>query len=652
MKRLWLFLFLALAVNAHATLTFINAQGYTSTSGTYVVGTEANGVLFAWAGDLGTPPTGMTWNGHAMTQIYQQVYSNSNWFGMTLYEYPLGTALGTSGTLTITGGGDTFTQVQAAEWGGESQTLESNIVASTAKQAPMVSGTITIGNSTSMLGAFISGYLQNINAFDGSPYFNSLTQGLFNNGNSLRQYFYYGGPLIGGNQQISSEWAGSTPATIYGCTILVELHAAGAPVSTATATPTDTPTSTITVSPTITRTFTASPTPWETPTPAATVGFCATLTPSTPFPNAFIQNPVAVLTASGSGYEQGFVGEPCVFLLPDGVTWAMTYSCNAFGDGPAGSNHKVIGESTGPSPVGPWTNFSPVTWTAAPVLGTYAGVNWGGGVGDFGQNTVHTSGSTYIMESGALYATCTDGLHWVFQGTYINSLIYTPQCVDPTSAQVSSGGSIMPYNGGYAQMMEVDAGGCTSPITDMAYQPYVLWLWTNLTNDTTDSGWSIATLVPQASISPLTDLYAGGRAFRYDAATQTYHGWPHIAYPDLSDIYHTSSYDLHNWYTDPVPVVTPQAAMFGLSNCNQAADTCGPIDYRGNLYLIYDGTDNANHGGAIGYSEFHGTFAEYASCSLPAPTPTPTPQTLQGSPYELNFINDFSQPQYIFRSSQ
>jgi hypothetical protein len=62
--------------------------------------------------------------------------------------------------------------------------------------------------------------------------------------------------------------------------------------------------------------------------------------------------------------------------------------------------------------------------------------------------------------------------------------------------------------------------------------------------------------------------------------------------------------------------------MFGLLACDQAADT-SIIEANNNLYLFYDGTDNYNSAGRIGYSKYNGTLTQYDQCYIPHITPTP-----------------------------
>jgi hypothetical protein len=153
-------------------------------------------------------------------------------------------------------------------------------------------------------------------------------------------------------------------------------------------------------------------------------------------------------------------------------------------------------------------------------------------------------------------------------------------------------------------------GGCPT----IGGIPYIMWL---IVSDDGANTFHIASPAPLTgmSTSPGSQvLYAGGRSTVKIGAH--WHSWPHINYP--SCIYHSQSDDLYNWKTDPVPVVIFSPTMFGLTRCNQAADT-SIIEYKGNTYLFYDGTDNVNGAARIGYSKFNGTFAQYDTLRTQAP---------------------------------
>ena len=55
-----------------------------------------------------------------------------------------------------------------------------------------------------------------------------------------------------------------------------------------------------------------------------------------------------------------------------------------------------------------------------------------------------------------------------------------------------------------------------------------------------------------------------------------------------------------------------------------AAEIASMFSDGGNVYVYYDGTDNAHSTGAIGYLEFHGSIDALATCQIPTPTLTPT----------------------------
>jgi hypothetical protein len=63
--------------------------------------------------------------------------------------------------------------------------------------------------------------------------------------------------------------------------------------------------------------------------------------------------------------------------------------------------------------------------------------------------------------------------------------------------------------------------------------------------------------------------------------------------------------------------------IWGLTQCDQAADA-SIIEYNGNSYLFYSHDDNTNLQGALGYSMFHGTLAQYDNGEIPTYTFTPT----------------------------
>jgi len=116
-----------------------------------------------------------------------------------------------------------------------------------------------------------------------------------------------------------------------------------------------------------------------------------------------------------------------------------------------------------------------------------------------------------------------------------------------------------------------------------------------------------------------TSLYAGGRATVL--INGHWHTWTHAGFP--SSLYHGESYDKYNWKTDPNAIATPYLNQFGLIACDQSADA-SLLEANGNLYLFYDGTDNTHGTGAIRYSKYTGSLADYDNCLIVTPTFTPT----------------------------
>ena len=161
---------------------------------------------------------------------------------------------------------------------------------------------------------------------------------------------------------------------------------------------------------------------------------------------------------------------------------------------------------------------------------------------------------------------------------------------------------------------------------------YVLWLGKGI-NGGADS-FKLASSAPLYGTAGqgVNQIFAGGRATI--KIGNDYHTWTHIGYP--STIYHAQSSDLYNWTSDPTPVVAYTSTMFGLTDCNQAADT-SVIEYNGSIYLFYDGADNSNFGGAIGYSKYPYSLSNYSECYpnlfTPTATPTITPTLFVPTPY-------------------
>jgi hypothetical protein len=136
---------------------------------------------------------------------------------------------------------------------------------------------------------------------------------------------------------------------------------------------------------------------------------------------------------------------------------------------------------------------------------------------------------------------------------------------------------------------------------------YRLWLFKSA-----DRG---RTFQPEAG--PLTSMSPGGpnNIFCSPRALvkvgKTFHCWYHVNVP--SSIFHAASPDLVNWTPDLAPTLSSSPNMFGLADCNQAADPC-LAEADGKTILYYDGTDNANAKASIGLAVFNGTPEDYAAC--------------------------------------
>ena len=360
-----------------------------------------------------------------------------------------------------------------------------------------------------------------------------------------------------------------------------------------------------------------------TPTPAASIAVC-----SNPFPDVFVQQLTPVLIPVAT-YEAGCVVEPNVIFCNADNLYHMTYSANAFA---LNTQEESICIATASNIRGPWTRYA-----GNPVIGN-------GGLGILDRCAMSYQlhiGSEYRIyfrnedNDNVDYATSTDGLHYNYVGTALDRC-QLPVNLCPYCAPIDGMGIIPAGGSTYYATAEIQSntGECPGKVA------YFLWLFKSNDNAQTFQSVSSDELL-SLSPNPGGTLYAGGRSTV--AVNTHWHTWTHIGYP--TSIYHGVTYDHYNWYTEPVPVVTPWVTMFGLTACNQAADT-SVIEVSGKTYLFFDGTDNTTPAGRIGYAVYNGTLAQYDACMNPLPTPTP---------YEKIYFNGeviFSKtPEIIFNNS-
>jgi hypothetical protein len=358
-----------------------------------------------------------------------------------------------------------------------------------------------------------------------------------------------------------------------------------------------------------------------TPTPGVPPMIC-----NTPWQvNSFVQNqtPVLVPTTTFEGGSAGSVVEPNVIVGPDGLLH-MTYTGNAF--------YLNGGVET----ICLATSSDGINWTR------YGSIIGGGALGEpnaCGQSSQLHIGSEYrIYFSDELhkmvyYATSVDGYNYTLVGYPLNPVFqisyFQPPCTG--SGGESDGiGIFLGSDGKYHGIAEIIANQCPGPYN----YPYALWLMDDTSGNATQfypaSQETLVGLVMyNGSYIPLTSgrITQGGRAtMEYNGIYYTFYGLGMN-----TNLYMAESNDLFNWYVfDVNPLVSWTQHMFGLNDNNQAVDA-SICEYNGQTYLFYDGTDNANGpygvypGGAIGYSVYNGTFAQFASCGILTPTPTGTP---------------------------
>ena len=398
--------------------------------------------------------------------------------------------------------------------------------------------------------------------------------------------------------------------------------------STPTFTPTippNTPTFTFTPTPNVEQTATAAAiqtltATWNTPTSNYTACVGTPRPTQTPgFPAVFTEQPTPMLVATTTD-EGGFVGEPGML---DAGTWRgltasdryiMPYSADAF----LHNGYEHINYATARYPWGPWTR-----------RGTVVGNGYGGVAGNARMPSIIHVGSEYriyfqyLLTGGVDYMTSpdTDGYTWTLHGYPAD----TEACAAALTAQFCPGGmnvdGLYPFqdgSGNWWGIPEIQNNG-TCPFSAPGY---ILWLFKGNSDASVFQPWSA---VPLTGMSPLplttSFLYAGGRA-TIRAASGHYYSWTHDGGPTYLYCSENGG-DLFNWYTPNLHVIDPAAYDWGLAHVEQAADAC-IMPYEGNLFLIYDRTDNADGFGAIGYAEFHGSIDAFDSCLIPTPTITPT----------------------------
>jgi hypothetical protein len=275
----------------------------------------------------------------------------------------------------------------------------------------------------------------------------------------------------------------------------------------------------------------------------------------------------------------------------------MTYSADAFYI----AQGETIALATSPDLIH-WTRYG-----TSPIIGEgYGGV-------------AHPAGQSFQLHIGkewriyfsdetnknVYYCTSSDGYHYKFIATPVLTINqFDPPC---TNDQIDGMG-IVSDGKAYWGLAELEAGNCPD------ISAYELWLakdtGSNAVSFTSASGSALDSLIPAGF--GIGTIFAGGRSTV--KIGNHYHTWEHVRVP--SNIWHGESNDLFNWKCDPTPVVVYSQYMWGLKNCNQVADT-SIIEYKGNTYLFYDGTDNADKTGAIGYSRYNGTLVQYDACYLP-----------------------------------
>ncbi len=351
--------------------------------------------------------------------------------------------------------------------------------------------------------------------------------------------------------------------------------------------------------------WTPTQTPWPTPTPQATVPLC---TP-TPWPVVFtpVLTPLIIPQTTPEG---GFTGEPSVIDIAGDTTtpYHMFYR--------GGWNANIaLFLATSASPTGPFTKQGP---------------KLGSGYGSYADGLAYPTQIDMSVDSGwsgpryRVYAhdsstgatpwfDSADGYTYTYEGVAVASSAIDNLCGGP-GPETFDGGYFWDGTNWWSTQIWV-TGSCAAA----GNEAYVTWLMKS-----TDHGQTFqpAANVPLWSMEAAgSDLFCSGRGNNRSAAGN-YYLVSHQNVP--SQLYMSKSNDLYNWKTYPQPIATPAANLFGLSACNQTADA-HMLQDGGNLYVYYDGTDNANSAGRIGYLIYHGTLDTMDGCLIPTFTSTPTP---------------------------
>ena len=352
--------------------------------------------------------------------------------------------------------------------------------------------------------------------------------------------------------------------------------------------------------------WTPTQTPWPTPTPQATVPLC---TP-TPWPVVFtpVLTPLIIPQTTPEG---GFTGEPSVIDIAGDTTtpYHMFYR--------GGWNANIaLFLATSASPTGPFTKQGP---------------KLGSGYGSYADGLAYPTQIDMSVDSGwsgpryRVYAhdpstgatpwfDSADGYTYTYEGVAVASSAIDNLCGGP-GPETFDGGYFWDGTNWWSTQIWV-TGSCAAA----GNEAYVTWLMKS-----TDHGQTFhpAANVPLWSMEAAgADLFCSGRGNNRSAAGN-YYLVSHQNVP--SQLYMSKSNDLYNWKTYPQPIATPAANLFGLSACNQTADA-HMLQDGGNLYVYYDGTDNANSAGRIGYLIYHGTLDTMDGCLIPTFTSTPTPR--------------------------
>jgi microcystin-dependent protein len=272
--------------------------------------------------------------------------------------------------------------------------------------------------------------------------------------------------------------------------------------------------------------------------------------------------------------------------------------------------------ASAPHPEGPWTRYGVV-----PVIG-----NGYGGVSDLCSYPTQVSSTAWApypyriyyrddSSSNTDYCQSADGYTYSYVGTAINAgVALTALCGDNPETY---GAGFYYWGGNWWASVNVLPVDC--PTAQGGGIAYVDWLFMS-----TDGGntFKIAQNVPLFQLQVSTYLFVGSRGSTYADPNGMYYMINQDNVP--SSLYISRGYDLANWQTSSIPIATPVANLWGMTACNQTADAC-MVQSGGNVYVFYDGTDNSNETGRIGYMEYPGTLANLDACQNIGPTYTYTP---------------------------